>query len=212
VSIRFKLLLLCLTTLVLPWAGCQYAGELETVLRASQEQALLASAGTIANALSAQPQRLFRGSQTASAFDPAKGDIYAFPLRSQPALDGYYRDDWGIGQEPKPLPTKDGLQARLQAGVTDRYLFLYLEVDDPKFDAEPPDPNPQANNFDRIDLGVEHPDGNLEVYFFSTQAPGLIAARTAWRDAAGYEHVDFEPRIQAYCKPRAATIWRRACL
>ena len=37
-----------LTTLILPWAGCQYAREVQTVLRASQEQALLASAGTIA--------------------------------------------------------------------------------------------------------------------------------------------------------------------
>ena len=57
-SIRLQLLVVALTTLVLPWAGCQYARELESALRGSQEQSLLASAGTIANALSAQPQHL----------------------------------------------------------------------------------------------------------------------------------------------------------
>ena len=55
-SIRLQLLIVALTTLVLPWAGWHYAGELESALRGSQEQSLLASAGTIANALSAQPQ------------------------------------------------------------------------------------------------------------------------------------------------------------
>jgi two-component system sensor histidine kinase ChvG len=99
VSIRLQLLIVALTTLVLPWAGCQYARELETALRDSQEKSLLASAGTIANALSAQPQRVFRDSDEATAGAPAafaadRGDLYVFPLRSQPLLDGY-RDDWG---------------------------------------------------------------------------------------------------------------------
>jgi len=40
VSIRFQLLIIALTTLVLPWAGCQYARELETTLRVSQENSL----------------------------------------------------------------------------------------------------------------------------------------------------------------------------
>ena len=36
--LRTKLLLLALTTLALPWAGCQYAREMETVLRESEQQ------------------------------------------------------------------------------------------------------------------------------------------------------------------------------
>ena len=55
-SIRLQLLIAALATLVLPWAGCQYARELETALRDSQEKSLLASAGTIANALSEMVQ------------------------------------------------------------------------------------------------------------------------------------------------------------
>ena len=73
-SIRLQLLIVALTTLVLPWAGWQYARELESALRGSQEQSLLASAGTIANALSSQPQRVFRNAE-AHAFDAKSGEL-----------------------------------------------------------------------------------------------------------------------------------------
>jgi len=136
VSIRLQLLIVALTTLVLPWAGCQYARELETALRDSQEKSLLASAGTIANALSAQPQRVFRESDAGRNFDANRGDLYVYPLRSQPLLDGY-RDDWGVAARPLPLPTSTRYAARAQAGSTERYLYLYVEVDDAHFDPEP---------------------------------------------------------------------------
>src|SRR5208283_2654573 len=87
VSIRSQLLIVAFSTLVLPWAGCQYARELEVALRASQEQALLASAGTIANALSAAPQRVFRDGADLSKFEPGRGDLYVFSLDRQPLLD-----------------------------------------------------------------------------------------------------------------------------
>ena len=74
-SIRLQLLIAALATLVLPWAGCQYARELESALRDSQEKSLLASAGTIANALSAQPQRVFRDPDVTPAFAADRGDL-----------------------------------------------------------------------------------------------------------------------------------------
>ncbi len=49
--LRTKLLLLALTTLVLPWAGCQYAREMENVLRENEKQSLLAVTTTIASSL-----------------------------------------------------------------------------------------------------------------------------------------------------------------
>ena len=106
-SIRLQLLIVALTTLVLPWAGCQYARELETALRDSQEKSLLASAGTIANALSAQPQRVFRDPDDTHGFAADRGDLYVYPLHGQPLLDGY-REDWGVAADPTPLPTTTG--------------------------------------------------------------------------------------------------------
>jgi two-component system, OmpR family, sensor histidine kinase ChvG len=151
VSIRLQLLIAALATLVLPWAGCQYARELETALRDSQEKSLLASAGTIANALSAQPRRVFRDSEDTRGFAAGAGDLYVFPLHAQPLLDGY-RDDWDIAAEPTALPTSTGYGARVLAGSTERYLYLYVEVDDRRFDPEPANPNPSRDRFDRIDL------------------------------------------------------------
>ncbi len=196
-SIRLQLLIVALTTLVLPWAGCQYARELETALRDSQEKSLLASAGTIANALSAQPRRVFPDPGDTPAFAATQGDLYVHPLFSQPLLDGY-REDWGVAENPAPLPTTTGYGTRVLAGATERYLYLYIEVDDTHFDAEPNDVHPGHDRFDRIDLTLQRPDGTRELYFFGTIAPGLIAAQSIVNDSGGQDESAEEPRIQAY--------------
>jgi two-component system, OmpR family, sensor histidine kinase ChvG len=203
VSIRLQLLLVALTTLVLPWAGCQYARELETALRDSQESALLASAGTIANALSAQPQLVFRDPDDTQPFAAARGDWYVFALRSQPLLDGY-RDDWGIAAAPLPLPAASGYSARAQVGSADRYLYLYVEVDDTHFDPEPGNARPERDRFDRVDLTLQHPDGTREFYFFATSAPGMIAAQSIVNGGDGQDRAVEEPRIQAFWLQTAA--------
>ncbi len=196
-SIRLQLLLLCLTMLVLPWAGCQYAREVQTVLRASQEQALLASAGTIANALSSQPQRLYHSSAASGRFDAALGDIYAVPLRATPLLDGY-RDDWDIPLEPLSLPGAQGMKARFQAGVTDRYLYLYVEVDDTRFEPQDPASGADLSHADRIEIALQDPDGALQDFVFATPAPGLIAAQLVTHAEDGSASLVAEPRIQGF--------------
>ncbi len=123
-SIRLQLLIVALTTLVLPWAGCQYARELETALRDSQEKSLLASAGTIANALSAAAAARISRSDDTQAFAPDQGDLYVYPLHNQPLLDGY-RDDWGVAADPEPLPSADGYRRTAAGGFHRALLFLY---------------------------------------------------------------------------------------
>jgi two-component system, OmpR family, sensor histidine kinase ChvG len=200
VSIRLQLLVVALTTLVLPWAGWQYARELESALRGSQEQSLLASAGTISNALSAQPQRVFRNGDT-RAFDSRSGDLYVHPLTSQPLLDGY-REDWGTPFDATVLPTVTNYHARLQAGATERYLFLYLEVDDSRFDPQPNPVHPDKDKFDRVNLVLQGTDGSNQSYFFATTSPGLTGAQHLVKseDESGEtpEYVATESRIQAY--------------
>ena len=56
-SLRLQLLLLSLLTLALPWAGCQYAREMENVLRDAQQQAVLATTATVASAIAARRTR-----------------------------------------------------------------------------------------------------------------------------------------------------------
>jgi two-component system, OmpR family, sensor histidine kinase ChvG len=202
VSIRLQLLIVALTTLVLPWAGCQYARELETALRSSQEQSLLASAATIANALSAQPQRVFHDAGDTQAFSAGAGDLYVYPLVTQPLLDGY-RQDWDVPADPTPLPTTTGYRARLQAGSTEGFLYLFIEVDDSHFDAQPFNVRPDTDRFDRINLALDGPNGR-EDYFFGTDAPGLIAAQSVVKGDEGADRVVEEPRIQAFWLQTAA--------
>jgi two-component system, OmpR family, sensor histidine kinase ChvG len=201
VSIRFQLLLVALATLVLPWAGCEYARELETALRVAQENALLASADTIARALSAEPQRVFRDLDD-QPFDPALGDIYVFALHGEPLLDGY-REGWDIPADLQPLASSaSGIAGRLQAGTTSRYLFLYLEVEAAHFLPEPSNVNPVMDRFDRVNLSMLREDGTPVSYFFATNAPGLIGAQTTivgeGTGAAATARAASEPRIQAF--------------
>jgi len=196
VSIRFQLLVIALTTLVLPWAGCQYARELETTLRVSQENSLQAAADTIANALSAQAPRVFGDSDDSQAFDPSQGDLYVYSLHNEPLLDGY-REDWGIAAEPQELPSS-GLGARILAAATERHLFLYLEVDDSHFTPEPSDAHPEKDQFDRVDLMLQRLDGTLNPLFLATGAPGLIEAQSTVKSDDGVDHAAPEPRIQAF--------------
>lgn len=201
-SIRLQLLIVALTTLVLPWAGCQYARELETALRSSQEQSLLTSAGTIANALSAQPQRVFQHANDTQPFSAAAGDLYVYPLVAQPLLEGY-RADWDVPAEPSALPTTTGYRARLQAGSTERFLYLFIEVDDTHFVPQPHNAQPNKDRFDRVNLTLDGPNGRNS-YFFATDAPGLIAAQSVVKAGDGADQAVTEPRIQAFWLQTAA--------
>jgi signal transduction histidine kinase len=77
-------------------------------------------------------------------------------------------------------------------------LFLYVEVDEPHFAAEPAHPDIDKDRFDRVDVTLEQPDGSLESYFFATGAPGLIEAQKTVIQGDGSARVTDEPRIQAY--------------
>ena len=65
-SLRLKLLLLGLLTLVLPWGGCQYAREMESALREAEKQSLLAVAETLAASLQGRTDLLYRAPPAAT--------------------------------------------------------------------------------------------------------------------------------------------------
>src|SRR5205807_8674498 len=59
-SLRLKLLLLGLATLILPWGGCQYAREMEAALREGEQSSLQAVSQTIAASLQGRTDLLYR--------------------------------------------------------------------------------------------------------------------------------------------------------
>src|SRR5579863_10386329 len=101
-TLRLKLLLLGLATLVLPWAGCRYAREMETALREGEQSSLLSVAQTIAASLQGRGDLLYRepaaphitdGSPTddaaAASHDskPSPYDLRPILLPAQPFLE-----------------------------------------------------------------------------------------------------------------------------
>ena len=121
-SLRRQLLALGLLTLGLPWAGCQYAREMEGVLRSGLTQSLLASASSIARALDEHEALAGAG----QAPDLPERTLYAPALPRAPLLDGY-GDDW----DPRALEGRrlgPGLEYRL--GVHERYLYVLAELSD----------------------------------------------------------------------------------
>jgi dedicated sortase system histidine kinase len=200
-SLRYQLLLLALLTLFLPWAGCRYAREMETVLREGQEQALLASASTLANLIATRPQLLYPESSQPEPFDPEAGDVYAYRLRSEPLLDGY-GDDWGLPPDAlTPLAAPGtALHVDYAAGFDDRNLYLLLVVADvtPRLEQSSTAERAPETRADHAWLAFVAPNGTNELYLLSTSAPGLLSARQPVVSTYGQRREVPEPRIQAY--------------
>jgi len=169
-SLRFKLLLVALSTLALPWAGWQFVRQTEALLRQGQEQALLASAGTLAKAFAAQHVQW-----------PAAPVLYVHRLAQRVAVDGY-GDDWS---ELKPYaqalgPAQDRQKLRVLLGANADGLYLLADVRDAtrtRVDAR----DQRAARSDHLVLALEA-GAETRRYLIASGAPGPFEAHA---DAAG---------------------------
>jgi two-component system sensor histidine kinase ChvG len=201
-SLRIKLLLLSLTTLVLPWAGCQYAREMEAALRAAEEQSLGAVARAMADSLEGRGDLLYRES-TQGAFTANPADLVPVALGGAPLLDGY-RDDW---PQTAVARTFDGRADRLGilAGVNDRMLYLLLDVRDRRvvFDAPGAGPLDGAKAGDRLWLAFQDAEGAERQVFVSATGTGAVQARHIETRDLGEPVAVAEPRIAGAWQLRA---------
>ncbi|MGH8180955.1 MAG: hypothetical protein ACRETR_08250, partial [Steroidobacteraceae bacterium] len=92
-SLRLKLLLLGLATLVLPWDGIRYAREMEAALRQSEQHALQAVSETIAASLQGRMDLLYRNPAEPAPSSKGPYDLTPLVLAAAPYIDGY-PDDW----------------------------------------------------------------------------------------------------------------------
>ncbi|HTU67903.1 MAG TPA: ATP-binding protein [Steroidobacteraceae bacterium] len=201
--LRTKLLMLALTTLALPWAGCQYAREMETVLRESEQQSLLAVATTIAGSLKGRQELLFRA-DSLSALDASNArDITPVVLSGAPMIDGR-ADEWDTNARNVVRvagPGNDGF--RLLAATHERWLYLALLVRDDKVVYDGSDINPldAATIGDRVWLAFDDKRGGQQRLFFAGTGPGAVRARRIETREYGREEAVEEQRIDA--------VWQR---
>ena len=230
-SLRLKLLLLGLATLVLPWAGCNYAREMESALRAGEQNSLQAVSQTIAASLQGRTDLLYRmapspdesssqelssddstaGAQTSRAKSPFTGmplqrgpnDLTPLDLTAAPLVDGY-SDDWPRDSSAWVYCSKDAQHRfRLLSGVYERMLYLLLEVHDehPVFDGLGTNWLDPAAFGDRIWIGYEDSEGEQQQVFLAATGPGSVSARRISVGEYGQRSADLEPRIRGAWQP-----------
>ena len=201
--LRTKLLMLALTTLTLPWAGCQYAREMETVLRESEQQSLLAVATTIAGSLKGSQELLFRDDSLPGLENPSPNDLTPVVLSGAPLVDGR-ADEWDSNARNVARvagPGGDGL--RILSATHERWLFLALLVRDEKvvFDASDLAPLDRERLGDRVWLAFDERRGGQQRLFFGSTGAGPVRARRIETREYGREEAVEEPRINA--------VWQR---
>ncbi len=216
-SLRLKLLLLGLATLVLPWAGCRYAREMESALRQGESDSLQALSQTIATSLQGRTDLLYREAAPGAAAAPgAEGTAVAPPpepdpnfyratpydlepltLKAAPVVDGY-ADDWPKDARWSTFEKDEHHRFSILTGVHERMLYVALAVHDehPVFDAPGAnllDPNTFG---DRVWLGFEDPAGQQSQVFLAAAAPGAVTARRIVTGDYGRQSTRLEPRIR----------------
>jgi signal transduction histidine kinase len=202
-SLRLKLLLLGLATLVLPWDGIRYAREMEAALRQSEQHELQAVSETMAASLQGRMDLLYRQPPKASAqggppppANSAPEDLTPLVLTAPPYIDGY-PDDWPRDPSAWRYYGAGAHRFGILTGVNDRMLYVLLEVHDPQlvFDAPGTNPLDSATLGDRVWIGYEDPQGVQEQVFLALTGSGPIIARRIEAGEYGEETAVEDPRI-----------------
>jgi two-component system sensor histidine kinase ChvG len=220
-SLRLKLLLLGLATLALPWAGCNYAREMESALREGERSSLQAVSQTIAASLQGRMDLLYRAAlppedspsdtsadavgaaPPAPFLQPGPYDLTPLALTSAPLLDGY-SDDWPHDKSAWAHFGKDEHHRfGILTGVYERMLYVLLEVHDehPVFDAPGANVLNPASFGDRAWIGYQDGEGEEHQVFLAATAPGGVTARRIEAGEYGQQSAQLEPRIRGAWQP-----------
>lgn len=177
-SLRFKLLIVALSTLVLPWVGWQLVRQVDGLLRQGQEQALMATATTLARALTSLPiEALPDGESVPVARIEA-------PIR----VDGY-ADDWSSVRRPSAATAPT-----MQLSLADDRVGLYALVQVRDATRQRADPRaPQLRHADHVELGLEIA-GRQRIYRLASAAPGSFEADADGTDGADEAALSELPR------------------
>jgi len=199
-SLRLKLLLLGLATLVLPWAGCRYAREMESALREGEQSSLSAVAQTIASSLQGRRDLLYRDVSDTPTSSPY--DLRPVVLYAQPFLDGY-ADDWPQDKSAWRFFASGNHRFGILTGVFERILYVLLDVHDDHlvFDAPGASPLDPSSFGDRVWLGFEDPQGAEHQVFIAATGPGSVTAKRIETGEYGQQTAVNEPRIVGAWQP-----------
>jgi signal transduction histidine kinase len=204
-SLRLKLLLLGLATLVLPWDGIRYAREMEAALRESEQHALQAVSESIAASLQGRTDLLYRNPGEAAPTTLGPYDLAPLVLTAPPYIDGY-PDDWPHDPHAWRYYGTGTHRLGILTGIHDRMLYVLLEARDPHLVFDAPGANPLDSSAlgDRIWIGYADPQDAQEQVFLALTGPGPIIARRIEAGEYGEETAIEDPRIVGALQPNAS--------
>lgn len=166
-SLRFKLLLIALSTLALPLAGWLFVRQMEQLLRQGQEQTLIATANALAQSLDA----------LGAPLPPSGSALYVHHAPGRMVVDGY-GDDWALlAPFAQNLgPPSDPGKLTLLLCDDDAWLYLYASVRDATRDRVDAN-DPRAQSADHLILTLQRGD-LVRRYLIASAAPGHFDALT----------------------------------
>jgi len=177
-TLRKQLIIVSLCLLALPWSGCQYVKEMESVLRKNQLQLLQSAALPIAQTLRSTLRENTRSQL------PAEQTIYA-PFRNNPvALDGY-EDEWKnhpiqhFQKISKPEPEQESKQESnyFKMAVSKNNLLVFVHITDNDITYHhPSSPSPTHNDHLRI---ITKDATSQQQFILYTSGQGAIQALNA---------------------------------
>jgi two-component system sensor histidine kinase ChvG len=190
--VRFKLLLVSVTLLGIPWAGYRFIQETEQFLREAQDTALRTTASSIANVMHGEADQFSGVARPGSVL--TFRNLYLHDLDEPPQIDGY-RDEWERFEDNLTFlqaPNHE-LQASLFLGQHERHLYLLIGIDDttPTF----------GPDGDRVELAVTDSDGLLQRYLIRPRTPGWVTAERQLLGDESPETSATEPAIRGDWQP-----------
>lgn len=199
-KLRAQLIVVSLFALFLPWAGCSFIYEMESVLRTGQQDALAATASSIALLIEEDDKAVGRLTRD----DAQEQSVYFFTEDKIPIVDGYVDEAFESSMERTRFSQAGNELEPLQGefiGIIDAAEgYAFIRVADPSIDYHNPALSELASG-DHIVIAMGDP-GNIRRYWLAPEAPGEFLARHrrqgkvssesrvrgVWRDnATGYQ-------------------------
>lgn len=181
-SIRYKLSLVIMTLLLIPWMGYQYVREMKAFVLQGQEDALLTTASAVATVLHDRPE-LFSPETGGPDIVSEAGDLQVRQLPGPVRVDGEI-EDWGnlTGElkhyPPEPEtnstePDKPDLGYDHLLGSWGPYVYGLFKVEDGDIIYRDPNVRP-LNQSDHLRLFLRDRDGDLDRYVVTASKPGRM--------------------------------------
>ncbi len=179
-KLRWQLLIVSLLTLFLPWAGCQYVKEMESVLQQGHLRSLEATASAAAARIQLD-NRLVDQLQ-AHHVNPDESVFYLHRIAGQIVVDGY-SDGWGglniarqklLTVEPS---TDDQFHANIRGAFDANHIYAFIHIEDN--DIAYHSPQKKLAEIDFISLRLLDENNKQRAFRIYTAAPGRASVVSA---------------------------------